>query len=564
MKLRHLSTAFLATCLLLVCSEGQAAVTVTGDVQVCDGIGTVTIPATCTDEPGVTDPWEIDDRLYVGKTGEGTLSVEAGGVVSVGPRGWGSHIGYSPGSVGTVTVSGEGSEWNNTGEIYVGNEGEGSLNITDGGVVSSAWSIMGYQSGSVGTVTVTGDGSEWANTGPVDVGIFGEGTLNITDGGVVSGDGSYVSISPTHIGYFRGSVGTVTVTDEGSEWNNSGWLLVGRYGEGTLNIESDGVVSNSWGNIGYSSHSVGTVTVTGEGSEWNNSENLMVGPSFSSTFGGDGTLNITGGGTVNVGEETWVALLTNSSGVINFNNGTLNTGGLTSSLDNLQGTGTINTHGLVSDIDLLFDHPSSLSQSFTLDDPGQNISLNLEVDGTANMGVGYEGTGLLQISGGVKVESSNGFLGYKAGSSGTAFVVGEGSHWNNSPGVSTSSNCAPWDKSGCLYVGREGEGTLNIMDGGVVSNTKGYIGWSSDSVGTVTVNGEGSEWNNGFNLSVKRGTLTISDSGVVNVAETTTFSSNSTLHIELSDPTSGPSLITDDLELIYGGVGFPRSMIQGL
>jgi hypothetical protein len=60
-----------------------------------------------------------------------------------------------------------------------------------------------------------------------------------------------------------------------------------------------------------------------------------------------------------------------------------------------------------------------------------------------------------------------------------------------------------------------------------------------------------SEWNNFSPLSVGSsgtGTLNIEDGGVVNVAWTTTLN-NSTLHIELSDLTSGPSLITGSLEL---------------
>jgi len=60
-----------------------------------------------------------------------------------------------------------------------------------------------------------------------------------------------------------------------------------------------------------------------------------------------------------------------------------------------------------------------------------------------------------------------------------------------------------------------------------------------------------SEWNNFSPLSVGSsgtGTLNIKDGGVVNVAWTTTLN-NSTLHIELSDTTSGPSLFTDKLNL---------------
>jgi len=70
------------------------------------------------------------------------------------------------------------------------------------------------------------------------------------------------------------------VVREGSEWNNSGDLFVGRDGTGTLNIEAGGLLSNTEGYIGGhpygGSDGVGTVTVTGEGSEWNNSGVLKV------------------------------------------------------------------------------------------------------------------------------------------------------------------------------------------------------------------------------------------------------------------------------------------------
>ena len=118
MKLRHVSTAFLVTCLLLVCSQGQGAVTVTGDI----------------DPTGATDPWEVVS-LYVGKQGAGTLNISDGTVVSNTD----GYIGYYLGSMGTVTVTGEGSELNNSEDLRVGYlDGEGTLNIMDGGVVNVA------------------------------------------------------------------------------------------------------------------------------------------------------------------------------------------------------------------------------------------------------------------------------------------------------------------------------------------------------------------------------------------------------------------------------------------
>jgi fibronectin-binding autotransporter adhesin len=55
----------------------------------------------------------------------------AGGVVSNTD----GYIGYSSSSTGAATVSGSGSQWNNSGTLYAGFLGSGTLNIEAGGVV---------------------------------------------------------------------------------------------------------------------------------------------------------------------------------------------------------------------------------------------------------------------------------------------------------------------------------------------------------------------------------------------------------------------------------------------
>jgi len=77
-----------------------------------------------------TDPWVIG-ALRVGNTGEGTLKITDGGVVSSSS----GSVGTQSGSVGTVTVTGEGSQWNSSGRVYVGDNGTAALNIESGGVV---------------------------------------------------------------------------------------------------------------------------------------------------------------------------------------------------------------------------------------------------------------------------------------------------------------------------------------------------------------------------------------------------------------------------------------------
>ena len=110
----------------------------------------------------------------------------------------------------------------------------------------------------------------------------------------------------------------------GTKWTNNGTLNVGENGNGVMSVTGGGEVSNAYGYyIGHWHGSTGEVTVDGAGSALHNGRDLRVG------YEGDGRLNITGGGTVTVGWDTWVAVNSGSSGTIHLDNGTLTTGGRT-------------------------------------------------------------------------------------------------------------------------------------------------------------------------------------------------------------------------------------------
>jgi len=75
----------------------------------------------------------------------------------------------------------------------------------------------------------------------------------------------------------------------------------------------------------------------------------------------------------------------------------------------------------------------------------------------------------------------------------------------------------PWNVGGALFIGSSSNsGMLTIIDGGAVSNTSGYIGYT---FGTGTVNVSGGTWTNSGNLSLgdfdSTGTLNISGTGAV-------------------------------------------------
>jgi T5SS/PEP-CTERM-associated repeat protein len=197
-------------------------------------------------------------------------------------------IGFSPGSSGTVTVTGAGSEWTNYSSLYVGRSGSGTLAIEAAGRVDSSGGNLGETSGSTGTATVTGNGSMWTTSSSLNIGRYGNGSLAIEAGGLVNSFSGY-------LGQFSGSTGKATVNGSGSKWINRTGLYIGRSGNGTLAITAGGQVSSAGGYLGDNSGSSGTATVAGAGSKWTITFSLYVGES------GNGKLTIEDGGLVSVG-----------------------------------------------------------------------------------------------------------------------------------------------------------------------------------------------------------------------------------------------------------------------
>ena len=182
----------------------------------------------------------------MGFTGTGTLAISDGGVVSITGFGSSGIIGRFSGSSGAVTVNGSGSQLNSSGDLVVGLEGAGTLEISNAGVVSDTGGHIGNSFGP-GAVTVTGQGSQWNNAGVLKV---DTGTVEITDGGVVisTGSSTIADVEPMPplplppLPFASGNA-AVTVSGPGSQWNNAGDLTVGFNGIGTLTIASAGVVS---------------------------------------------------------------------------------------------------------------------------------------------------------------------------------------------------------------------------------------------------------------------------------------------------------------------------------
>ena len=264
---------------------------------------------------GADSLWKNSQSLIIGHSGNignsgtGTLLIEAGGNVMNAQ----AVVGYSPYSTGAVTVTGTNSHWLNSESLIIGSSGTGTLLIDAGGKVTNAESEIGAANS---VVTVRGTSSLWQNNGSLSVGSSGTGSLLIKAAGKVTNTQGY-------IGFGSNSTGSVTVSGAGSFWQNSGNLVVGQHGTATLLIEAGGHVTNGHSGIGFNGGSSGNVTVTGIGSTWATAGNLTLG--FIPTFGssgaglltasdsglvtvsnslhlyGTGTIDLTGGGAVAVG-----------------------------------------------------------------------------------------------------------------------------------------------------------------------------------------------------------------------------------------------------------------------
>src|SRR6266446_521241 len=169
--------------------------------------------------------------------------INNGGTAQIGAAGAAAKsltLGNNNTDSGTVSVGTGGNlavDFNAT----IGQFGQGTLNVTGGGVVQTDEFTLGLQNGSTGTALVDGSGSKLTQgvfaTAAV-VGDFGTGTLTISNGG-------FLKYAALFVG------------------NDAG-------GNGTVMIQSGGTAdsSSSGGAIGNDATATGLVTVDGTGSKW--------------------------------------------------------------------------------------------------------------------------------------------------------------------------------------------------------------------------------------------------------------------------------------------------------
>ena len=246
---------------------------------------------------------------------------------------------------GTLAIA-TGGSINGSSNIFVGllSGDNGTLNI-NGGSVSNAGGLLGINVGSVGTAIVSA--GNWTNSGDLYVGLQGTGSLTINGTGNVTNIDGY-------IGHAAGSNGTVSVS--GGIWANR-FLFIGNEGTGSLTIGGTGNVTNSDGYIGNLPGGNGAVNVSG--GTWTNSSNLAIGGAGTGSLtinstgtvivgdtlsrGSNGTINLESGGTLQIGNGGTTGMLATDL----TNNGTLLLDRSSDSTysDQISGTGVVIKNG---------------------------------------------------------------------------------------------------------------------------------------------------------------------------------------------------------------------------
>ncbi|HAI2000156.1 TPA: hypothetical protein HI015_000644 [Escherichia coli] len=342
-------------------------------------------------------------RLYNGYFGNGTVNISNNGLINNKEY---SLVGVQDGSHGVVNVTDKG-HWNflGTGEafryIYIGDAGDGELNVSSEGKVDSGIITTGMKETGTGNITVKDKNSVITNLG-TNLGYDGHGEMNISNEGLVVSNGG------SSLGYGETGVGKVSITTGGIwEVNKNVYTTIGVAGVGNLNISDGGkFVSQNITFLGDKASGIGTL-------------NLMDATSSFDTVGinvgnfGSGIVNVSNGATLNSTGYGFIGGNASGKGIVNISTDSL--WNLKTSSTNAQllqvgvlGTGELNitTGGIVKARDTQIALNDKSKGDVRVD--GQNSLLE-----TFNMNVGTTGTGTLTLTnnGTLNVEGGEVYLG---------------------------------------------------------------------------------------------------------------------------------------------------------
>ena len=517
------------------------------------------------------------NRIELGVGGSHGEVHQSAGTVSQNGQ-WFSIANGGGGSSGLYDISG--GHLISAGGFEVGSEGAGTLTVSGTGLVTANGIQAGVRSPGVGVINVSGNGSI-ANTGELVLGGgqgTSTGTLNqigtstVTANGFYVGDrngastgtanilgGTFTNHGGTEIGGNNaGATGTVNVSNTAvySHPEHGNDMQIGfNGGNGTVNVSSGGTLStNWWVNIGRGGGSVGVVNVGGAGSTFTVGDGQV-------NVGEDGTgsMNVTNGGKVwlQSNQDFVIARNGGSTGTVNVTTGGsiqaqfLRTGGGTAQL-NLD-NGILKANANEGDFLRGLNPANSniLAGGVTFDSNTFNITANNQMAGVG---------GLTKISNGtLTLTAQNLYSGGTAIHGGTVNINGDAALGAAAGGVLIDNNAivqaaAPVTTSRTITLGAGGgtidtNGNTVILGAGSTVTGAATIALTHTGAGNLDIKGTQT-----YAILNANGGLTTLDSALG--TGTSTLNANATTQINVSQ-TLGALNIADGVEVTFGdGLAF--------
>jgi T5SS/PEP-CTERM-associated repeat protein len=445
---------------------------------------------------------EVSGDATVADSGVSTLSLQAGGVGQVGGN---LVIANQASSLGTLALDAAGTDLAVSGDATVGKDGIGTLNLTNAATLEAANVTIGETAPANGGSTdpVTGLHTQGVSTASIGSGAkLSTGDLTVGQSGygaVTLNDGSIVADGSSTIASEAGSEGQVTLNSTSASWQTAG-LTVGDSGTAVLQINLGHLASSGEVSVGDQSGSKGTVSITA-GSLAVGSD-LTVGGQGKGMFAEEPTGTLTVGGNMVVGDQSGSTGKVTLDGKFSLG-GTLTIGasGTGSVLMQLGASDSGGGGSLTTPAVVLGDQQSA-SGTLALDGAGTSFE-------TSALTVGSFGKGKLTLTNGAALISN-----------GAVTVTDQVSSLINTASVASLSK---FNVNGTLTVGGAGIGTLSVASGGKVTSIDDLtLGDTPAASGIATVSGVqsalASTINYGSALVVGHdgtGELTVSGGGLV-------------------------------------------------
>ncbi|MFN3165548.1 MAG: hypothetical protein ACE37H_00625 [Phycisphaeraceae bacterium] len=360
-------------------------------------------------------PWVVqpDEDLYIGDTLLGILQINDGDSLSARR----SLLAVDPGVVGRLELQDPGSALYLAYGLVAAIQGDASVEVRDGALLSSSAGSLGVEAGSSATVTIDGTHSRWLMPGDLTIGGLGEGAVHVTNGGRLEADQITLADRydpaagdpPTASGLLRvaGTGSTLVFTDP---------LTVGANGPGRLEVTSGAALDGSSG---------GSMTIGAS----------VFAPSSALFVGTDTTVQVTG-----------LTLAVGGAGSLDLAGGaSLTTGAVRAGL-----------------------HATGLAQ-ITLDGVGTAWQT------TQSVRLGETGGAQVLVRGSATLTTSDALLAQETGANARVTVTGAGTAWAINRRASTGLKDP--GAAGELVVGPRGTGALIIADQAVVTaQANAYFG----------------------------------------------------------------------------------------